>query len=1346
MSRAVLPNFEKSQLVVAKTIDSEAQIIQVISSMEYYFNELDATKFQRLINSILNARFGVDTRLTPLRGSDGGRDAETAPGNPYFEYQVGDVKPSLNNIFTPPRKGRYLFQVKHHRTGDTRISDVRQSVLSDFEQELKKNVLNRTGDEQVNYFFLITNVSSSKDSLEKLDKKRDLLIRKNSNLHVDIWWKEQLIAFLDAMPNLWLSFPEIFAGGKVPFVAEVAGQTDKRLSRALRIAINKQYDRDSKVKFRQIDLENDLSKLFVDLDVNLELLSRGERAKFLSAEFKRLRANSLEDLDNETADFWEKSYRQRILHNNNHLVSALGVLLCEVDNVGDLKDVEDSTSKILLEGGPGQGKSTITQMAVQIYRSQILGKHNLDPDNRWAPPRKVRLPLRIELRRFAEWLSKNLENSVEQFLAHILSQDSGGSQISTDDIHNIVESSPVLLIFDGLDEVGSDTLRDEVITKILDCVNRFEDDLSSNIKVIITTRPPAVSGRREKLSNFTRLPISSLETERIKDYLNRWLSAQLGQDTDEQNRVRESFDSRKDEPLVKPLIKNPMQLSVLLHFIRLKGDAFPDHRAELYKEYFQIVIDRDVEKSPALRESRRTIEALHQFLAYKIHSLTEADTETEQIDGTLERGALLELVQSWLKDRDDSSEKPEDLFKIGEDRLGLIVILRGEGEEAKYGYEIQPIREYFTAAYIDEQVEGDANNIFASMIRRPYWKEVALFLAGLRRPREKADLLIRAKELDKEENLGWRQDGRSIVLQLLQEGAFSDPPYVLSDALEFVFDLLNPRNIIVQNEPEEFLSALPTLLKQYQNKGGVKKLIEALANLLKDFQTSNDEYVIERLYRVASQILSKSQLREALLAHRSNSPTLTAKIRLEWAYRWGVDMRDIARLSSFWEGTPAHIWAESWWLTSLRYDEVTNLLAPSHLHQYLAIKFATNPISLNDYNSQKKFFIEPQSNWAIWVLFSYQQILQLFASESRHSHYRGREVKRELNLPDIENIQFVGLDEEIVPAIKDMLAICHAVADSLLSSQSLNIDDYIYKIIAHLETPGLVSWITCECSKNMIAASLIKSYDGLEGKFLDETSGLHKLISSLKAFYTGSVSKSLDFKGVYEFLSERFEPFYPYVNHSHPKYLLVDSGRMISVSDAFLSHFIDEKELPFDWLANIPLSNSIIKPLVSGCIKLNINFLPKLLNSINNLFFAYHLPYASPLLAQEVNRILKVARKEDSPTLLRGAFLAVSTSKFIKSAGSNLILKLIQNNHADANLIANVLFKRRYRDPDEIDVKETEIISEVAKNILDNPDSYAFKVVCSAASYLFEREPLHLPPLIHEEEVLNLKVRKSIKS
>jgi hypothetical protein len=87
-----------------------------------------------------------------------------------------------------------------------------------------------------------------------------------------------------------------------------------------------------------------------------------------------------------------------------------------------------------------------------------------------------------------------------------------------------------------------------------------------------------------------------------------------------------------------------MQLSVLLHFIRLKGEAFPDRRAELYRDYFRTVIDRDVEKSSELRQKRELIETLHQLLGYKIHSLTEA----EKADGTLRRAQLLEIVHDWM--------------------------------------------------------------------------------------------------------------------------------------------------------------------------------------------------------------------------------------------------------------------------------------------------------------------------------------------------------------------------------------------------------------------------------------------------------------------------------------------------------------------------------------------------------------------------------------------------------------------------------------------------------------------------------------------------------------------------
>ncbi len=69
-----------------------------MAGIEYYFNNLDHSTFQRLINSILIARFGEHARLTPLQGSDGGRDGETAPYNPYFEFQVHDVNNPQDGI------------------------------------------------------------------------------------------------------------------------------------------------------------------------------------------------------------------------------------------------------------------------------------------------------------------------------------------------------------------------------------------------------------------------------------------------------------------------------------------------------------------------------------------------------------------------------------------------------------------------------------------------------------------------------------------------------------------------------------------------------------------------------------------------------------------------------------------------------------------------------------------------------------------------------------------------------------------------------------------------------------------------------------------------------------------------------------------------------------------------------------------------------------------------------------------------------------------------------------------------------------------------------------------------
>ena len=521
-----------------------------------------------------------------------------------------------------------------------------------------------------------------------------------------------------------------------------------------------QYDRDRVVKFRQIELEQKLFDLFVDLDVEIVVdrddpfgTSMGASAKYFQ--------------------FREVDVAGPFGSARPHRMSNTALELLLDDDLG--------IRRILLEGGPGQGKSTITQMAAQIYRERLLPKtQELSSGHYWHQLCKARLPIRLVLRDFSEWLKNNPDGTAEQYIARVLGRDSGGTSVAVEDVHAFVERSSIILLLDGLDEIGSDLLRDKVLDRITETVKRFEEDLGVDLRVVLTTRPPALAGRRQKLGGFTRVILAPMNARRIDDYLGRWLSVQI-HSADERDRIKTSFEGRRHDSHVEALARNPMQLSVLLQFIYLKGEAFPDRRAELYRDYFQIVIDRDVEKSPELRENRDLVEGLHSFLGFHLHGATEVDKGRR----TWTRREVVRFSDRWLQEEGHSEGGAARFFSLGEERFGLIVAVSGEGDDTTYGFEVQPIQEYFAASYISNRLpDGTAHEVFELLVHRNYWREVALFLAGLRRHNEKSDLVARAKAADQQESRGWQQNGRTIVLQLLREGVLQQPGHVLRDAMD----------------------------------------------------------------------------------------------------------------------------------------------------------------------------------------------------------------------------------------------------------------------------------------------------------------------------------------------------------------------------------------------------------------------------------------------------------------------------------------------------------------------------------------------------------------------------------
>jgi len=169
-----------------------------------------------------------------------------------------------------------------------------------------------------------------------------------------------------------------------------AGLEWERRFTALRAFLADQYADDVDVKFKQVELHNKLLDLFVDLPSRLSVPSR------LSQHTK------IQHL------FASSSFPTRIIGNGDD-----GFVLVE-DHNDDLRsgtvtlllsDLGTELKVVVVEGAPGQGKSTLAQYICQVHRIRLLDKQE---DLLQLPRRHketaVKIPFKLDLRDFAAWL------------------------------------------------------------------------------------------------------------------------------------------------------------------------------------------------------------------------------------------------------------------------------------------------------------------------------------------------------------------------------------------------------------------------------------------------------------------------------------------------------------------------------------------------------------------------------------------------------------------------------------------------------------------------------------------------------------------------------------------------------------------------------------------------------------------------------------------------------------------------------------------------------------------------------------------------------------------------------
>jgi hypothetical protein len=757
--------------------------------MDYPLENLGPERFQQLCQALLAKEF-PRVQCFPVAQPDGGRDAVS-----YYPEGAGDKF--------------MVFQVKYARKplAETEPHKWLAAIVED-EAPKVRDLIPRGA---VRYV-LITNVPGTahpeKGSIDKLNG----LLTENVGVPSSCWWRDDISRRLDNAWDLKWAYPDIMAGPDFLRAIVESGLSEhrERRSAAIRAFLRSQYDMDEEVRFKQVELQNKLLDLFTDVPIVL----RGQQADrrthqiFQGVVHSVMSRSDLEFEDVEVeaqATLFEPGMRWHPQHEEP--LEAATLLLSA--------PMQRRMPRVVVEGAPGQGKSTIAQYVCQVHRMRLLGEIDalkaLPSEHAEAP---VRLPIKVDLRDFALWLGRkdpfcvdqgdaepaNWNKSLDSFLAALISNQSGGTQFTTDDLLAVLRISAALIVFDGLDEVADIGRRQEVVDEIVRGVQRLEANAAS-MQAIVTSRPAAFANSPGMPhAKYPCLQLLSLNRSQIMGYAERWLRARR-LDSRQAAEFRAVLKDKLDQPHLRDLARNPMQLAILLSLVHSRGPSLPDKRTALYDYYIDLFFSREAEKSPLVRNHRELLIDIHRHLAWLLHS--EAEQGNTRASVPQER--LQQMVAEYLSREGHDPGLARELFTGMVERV-VALVSRVEGT---FEFEVQPLREYFAACHLyytapqsspGKEKPGSKPDRFDAIARNFYWLNVTRFYAGCYSKGELPSLVERLQELTKESGFAMIGFPRMLAAILLGDWVFTQNPRSVQEAVDLVLDPASLRYMLAPSE------------------------------------------------------------------------------------------------------------------------------------------------------------------------------------------------------------------------------------------------------------------------------------------------------------------------------------------------------------------------------------------------------------------------------------------------------------------------------------------------------------------------------------------------------------------
>lgn len=681
--------------------------------MDYDFSRLSTRSFEQLVQALATAAIGPGVVVFG-DGPDGGREAT-------FEGRVSFPGPA------DPWNGYGVVQAKFRQRGQANDGDW---ALAELKKELAKFTDNTRQLRKPDYYLFTTNVvltpvakKGGKDKLiAYLDSQRHKLGLKDYR----IWDYDQLCVLLDNYESIRTAYIAWITPGDV--LAAVLKQMQPRQPDFGAVMLNyvqKELQADQYVNLGQAGHNAQdripLAKVFVDLPV----AEQGEETRRL---------------------FEDENEQQPIVG----AMQALRILAAQrLDPYSQEERLPVSyyhqiPGRVVFIGGPGQGKSTLSQFLCQMHRVAMLDAQCTTtqlPEVQDACklirqqcvhetlelPDMPRFPVRVELNRFATALAGGYANSLFDYLLQRIKQRAE-RDLSLDDLRAWLAAYPWLLVLDGLDEVPASSNRSEVLAAI----QNFLVDAhgcNADLLLVATTRP---QGYNDDFSSryYRHRHLLSLEVPQALHYAGRLIDQRWGGDADKVQTLMERMQRAGAEDATARLMRSPLQVTIMALLVESVGQP-PKERWRLFNDYYQVIFRREKERNILAAELLNTyqadIDAIHQQVGLRLQTVSEQSGGTEAL---LPQVQFAQLVEQRLTKEGHAGKEGERLKQeIIDAALERLVFLVAPQED-KVGFEIRSLQEFMAAECLMNGSDQDVRRRLRAIAPAAHWRNVFLFAAG----------------------------------------------------------------------------------------------------------------------------------------------------------------------------------------------------------------------------------------------------------------------------------------------------------------------------------------------------------------------------------------------------------------------------------------------------------------------------------------------------------------------------------------------------------------------------------------------------------------------------------------